>query len=115
MKLQNEVSQVDEGSSQDGLQAPPKKKGTFSSIFCTGTVSSSTSSTNAGTTSESDQFKRELEMYLQYPILDIDISPLQWWKMECKDCSYFPQLLVNTFVCVPQVLHLKECLVLVAK
>ena len=32
----------------------------------------------------SDQFKRELEIYLQYPSLDIDESPLQWWKLECK-------------------------------
>ena len=31
----------------------------------------------------SDQFKHELEMYLQYPNLDIDESPLQWWKLEC--------------------------------
>ena len=61
-----------------------RKKGKFSSIFGTGSASSSTSSTNAGTASLSDQFKRELEMYLQYPSLDIDESPLQWWKLECK-------------------------------
>ena len=23
-------------------------------------------------------------MYLQYPTLDIDESPLEWWKLECK-------------------------------
>ena len=23
-------------------------------------------------------------MYLQYPTLDIDESPLDWWKLECK-------------------------------
>ena len=23
-------------------------------------------------------------MYLQYPALDIDESPLEWWKLECK-------------------------------
>ena len=78
---QNEVSQAGERSSQDSLQAPPKKKGTFSSIFGSGSASSSTST---GPTSVSDQFKRELEMYLQYPSLDIDESPLQWWKLECK-------------------------------
>ena len=87
---QNEVSQAGEILSLDGLQAPPKKKGTFSPIFGTDSASSSTSSINTGPTSVSDQFKRELEMYLQYPSLDIDESPLQWWKLECKDCPYFP-------------------------
>lgn len=81
---QNEVLQVGERASQDSLQVPPKKKGKFSSIFGTGSASSSTSSTNAGTVSVSDQCKRELEIYLQYPSLDIDESPLQWWKLECK-------------------------------
>ena len=31
-----------------------------------------------------DQIKRELDMYLHYPCLDIDKSPLEWWKLECK-------------------------------
>ena len=70
---------------------------------------------NAGTTSVSNQFKREFEMYLQYPSLDIDESPLQWWKLECKRLPTLPLLLVNTFVFAPQVLRQKECLVLVAK
>ena len=80
---QNEVSQAGERSSHDGLQPSPKKKGKFSSIFGTTSPPSSTSM-NAGTTSVSNQFKREFEMYLQYPSLDIDESLLQWWKLECK-------------------------------
>ena len=79
---QSEVLQASERLSQDGLQAPTKKRGKFSSIFGTSSASSSISST--GTASVSDQFKRELEIYLQYPSLDIDESPLQWWKLECK-------------------------------
>lgn len=84
VKAYGEVLKDSERSSQDGLQPPPKKKGKFSSIFGNGLASSSTSSTNAGTVGASDQFKREFEMYLQYPSLDIDESPLQWWKLECK-------------------------------
>ena len=36
------------------------------------------------TANVSDKFKHELEMCLQYPSLDIDELPLQWWKLECK-------------------------------
>ena len=67
---QSEVLQAGERLSQDGLQAPTKKRGKFSSIFGTSSALSSISST--GTASVSDQFKRELEIYLQYPSLDID-------------------------------------------
>ena len=81
---QSEVLQAGERLSQDGLQAPTKKRGKFSSIFGTSSASSSISSTSTGTASVSDQFKCELEIYLQYPSLDIDESPLQWWKLECK-------------------------------
>ena len=83
VKAYGEVLKAGERSSQDDLQAPPKKKEKFSSIFSNGSASSSTSSTNTGTASVSDQFKHEFEMYLQY-CLDIDESPLQWWKLECK-------------------------------
>jgi len=62
--------------------APLKKKGRFSSIF--GSHSSSMTSCNMGTVSMFDRVKRELDMYLQYPTLDIDESPLGWWKLECK-------------------------------
>ena len=96
---QNEVSQAGERSSQDGLQAPPKKKGTFSSIFGTGSASSSTSTTNAGPTSVSDQLKHELEMYLQYPSLDIDESPLHWWELECKRLLLL-SIAVRKYLCV---------------
>ena len=68
---QSEVLQAGERLSQDGLQAPTKKRGKFSSIFGTSSASSFISSTSIGTASVSDQFKRELEMYLQYPSLDI--------------------------------------------
>ena len=81
---QSEVLQAGERLSQDGLQAPTKKRGKFSSIVGTSSASTSISSTSTGTASVSDQFKRELEIYLQYPSLYIDKSPLQWWKLECK-------------------------------
>ena len=76
-----------------------KEKGKFSSIFSTGSASSSTSSINAGIASVSDQFKRELEMYLHYPSLDIDESPLQWWKLECKKLPLF-SIAARKYLCV---------------
>ena len=38
-------------------------------------------------------------MYLQYPSLDIDESPLKWWKLEC---SRWPMLSVaaQKYLCV---------------
>ena len=54
------------------------KKGKFSSVFGTSISSLSTSPR----TSESDRIKHEVDMYMQYPTLDIDESPLEWWKLE---------------------------------
>ena len=31
-----------------------------------------------------ERLKREVDMYMQSPVLDIDASPLDWWKVEWK-------------------------------
>ena len=54
------------------------EKGKFSSVFGTSISSLSTSPR----TSESDRIKHEVDMYMQYPTLDIDESPLEWRKFE---------------------------------
>ena len=54
------------------------EKGKFSSVFGTSISSLSTSPR----TSESDRIKHEVDMYMQYPTLDIDESPLEWRKLE---------------------------------
>jgi len=67
---------------EDDPSAPPRKKGKFSTVFGT-----SSSRANTHDVSISDRIKREVDMYLQYPSLDIDESPLKWWKLECNRMS----------------------------
>ena len=72
--LMNEIKMCDEierasgmeQPTEDDLSAPPRKKGKFSAVF-------GTSSSRAGMhdVSISDRIKREVDMYLQYPSLDI--------------------------------------------
>ena len=64
----------------DDLSLPSKEKGKFSAIF--GSISSNCAAQS--TLSISEKVKRVIDMYLQYPTLDIDESPLDWWKLECK-------------------------------
>ena len=71
-----------EQPTEDDSSAPPRKKGKFSAVF--GTSSSSSSRANMYDVSISDRVKREVDMYLQYPSLDIDESPLKWWRIECN-------------------------------
>ena len=82
IKMLDEIERVSgmEQPTEDDLSAPPRKKGKFSAVF--GASSSSSSRANMHDVSISDQVKREVDMYLQYPSLDIDESPLQWWKTE---------------------------------
>ena len=80
----NEVArtrQANESFSDETL-APSKKKGKFSAIF--GSTSPRFSAQGELSLSVSEKVKREIDMYLQYPALDIDESPLEWWKLECK-------------------------------
>ena len=79
--LMNEIKMCDEFGrasvmeqpTEDDSSAPPRKKGKFSAIF-------GTSSSRAGMhdVSISDRIKREVDMYLQYPSLGMDESPLKW-------------------------------------
>ena len=43
-----------------------------------------TFTTNSHSLSVSERIRCEAEMYLQYSILDIDESPLQWWNLEAS-------------------------------
>lgn len=80
----NEVARTHQAteteSYSDDLPGPSKKKGKFSAIF--GSISSNCAAQS--TLCISEKVKREIDMYLQYPTLDIDESPLDWWKLECK-------------------------------
>ena len=82
IKKFDEIERVSgmEQPTEDDLSAPPRKKGKFSAVF--GASSSSSSRANMHDVSISDRVKREVDMYLQYPSLDIDESPLQWWRTE---------------------------------
>ena len=55
-----------------------EKKGKFSAVFGT-----SSSRANMHDVSISASVKW-ICTYLQYPSLDIDESPLKWWKLECN-------------------------------
>ena len=55
-----------------------KRKGKFSSLF----VKTATFNTNSHLLTLSERVHHEVEMYLQYPILDIDESFLKWWSLE---------------------------------
>jgi len=66
----NETSSTAEQLPEDDPTAPPRKKGKFSEIFGT-----SSSRANTHGVSIPDQIKHEMDMYLQYPSLDIDESP----------------------------------------
>lgn len=83
LKTANETERTNEIHEMDQIQnnPPANKKGKFSVIF----GSSSNSRADArDVLSVSDRVKREMDMYLQYPSLDIDGSPLSWWKLECN-------------------------------
>ena len=54
---------------EDDFSAPPRKKGKFSAVF--GASSSSSPRANMHDVSISDRVKCEVDMYLQYPSLDI--------------------------------------------
>ena len=86
-----------------------RKQGKFSSIF--GETATLTTISYSLTVSERNQC--EAEMYLQYPILDIDESPLQWWSLEASRMPLLSSAACK-YLCVLRVCHLKECLVLVA-
>ena len=70
-------------SIRDDLPGPSKKKGKFSAIFGN-TSSNCGAQSTLSHLSVSEKVKREIDMNLQYPTLDIDESPLDWWKLECK-------------------------------
>ena len=57
----------------------PVKKGKFSQVFVTRSASTMTP-----TLSVPERLKREVDMYMQSPVLDIDASPLNWWRVEWK-------------------------------
>jgi len=63
-----------EGESNEPLSK--KRKGKFSLIF------GKTAATNSHSLTITERIQCKVEMYLQYPILDIDKSPLQWWNLE---------------------------------
>jgi len=41
-------------------------------------------STTTPTLSVPERLKREVDMYMQSPVLDIDAAPLNWWRVEWK-------------------------------
>jgi len=49
-------------------------------------------------------------MYLQYPCLDIDESPLDWWELKCKRMPLL-SVAARKYLCVCAIQ--KDCLVLV--
>ena len=57
---------------------PQEKKGKFSEVF----GARSSNSVSSATLSVPERLKREVDM--QYPVLDIDSSPLEWWRLGCK-------------------------------
>jgi len=73
----NELDIVHPAESENGPK-PARKKGKFSKVFG---VRSTVSTT---TVSVPERLKREVDMYVQYPVLDIDSSPLEWWRLEWK-------------------------------
>ena len=74
IKKLDEIERVSgmEQPTEDDLSAPRRKKGKFSAVF--GASSSSSSRANMHDISISDRVKREVDMYLQYPSLDIATS-----------------------------------------
>ena len=70
-----------------------KRKGKFSSLF----GKTTTFNTNSHSLTLSEKIHHEIEMYLQYPILDIDESPLKWWSLEA---SCMPLLSSATSKCL---------------
>jgi len=54
---------------------PARKKRKFSKVFGVGSTVSTT------TVSVPERLKREV-VCMQYPVLDIDSSPLDWWRLE---------------------------------
>ena len=67
-------------------------------------------SSNFENTIMSNRVKRELDMYLQYPCLDIDESPLDWWELKCKRMPLL-SVAARKYLCVCAIQ--KDCLVLV--
>ena len=62
----------------------------------------------------SEKVKCEINMYLQYPTLNIDESPLEWWKLECKHMPLLSAVAHKyLYVCVLQECHQRGYLVLV--
>ena len=57
-----------------------KRKGKFSSLF--GKIT--TFNANSHSLTLSERIHCEVEMHLQYPILEIDESPLKWWSLEAS-------------------------------
>ena len=73
-------SQTGQNETESSEPLTKKRKGKFSSIF----GKTATFTTNSHSLTVSERIQREAEMYLQYPILDVDESPLQWWSLEAS-------------------------------
>ena len=76
----NEFDVIQQPTESESDPKPARKKGKFSEVF----GARSSNSVSSATLSVSERLKREVDMYMQYPVLDIDSSPLEWWRLECK-------------------------------
>jgi hypothetical protein len=81
-------------STSDCDKEPPGKKGKFRTVF-----GRSTPSPNSSSLSTSDRIRREAEMYMQYPTMDIDGCPLEWWKLEANRLLLLSSL-ARKYLCV---------------
>ena len=97
-------SQSGQNETESSKPLTKKRKGKFSSIF----GKTTTFTTNSHSLSISERTRCEPEMYLPYPILDIDESPLQWWSLEA---SCIP-LLSSALSCWYYFIHLYHFLLM---
>ena len=91
-------SQSGQNETESSEPLTKKRQGKFSSIF------GKTATFTPHSLTISERIQHEAEMYLQYPILDIDESPLQWWSLEASRTPLlYPAAHKYLYVCATSV------------
>ena len=77
MTTNSSQSDATRAESTEASPAPPSKKGKISKLFGTSFLN-----VRQSTMTDDKRAEREVNLYLNYPFLCIDESPLRWWKIE---------------------------------
>ena len=77
MTTNSSQSDATRAESTEASPAPPSKKGKFSKLFGTSFLN-----VRQSTMTDDIRAEHEVNLYLDYPSLCIDESPLRWWKIE---------------------------------